>query len=52
MNARRNWLCISDINTVPNAPRDIEAEQEENLQAAIGLTLWAALDEVENAPRP
>lgn len=41
-------LSIPDLPDRPHQV-DIETEQLENLQAAIGLTLWAALDEVEHA---
>jgi hypothetical protein len=44
---RPTYLLIEDIDDAPNPPRNIEEEQRDNLQAALGLTLWAALCEME-----
>ncbi len=45
---RPTYLCIEDIEDAPNPPRDLEGEQEENLQAALGGVLWAILCQKED----
>ncbi len=44
---RPTYLLIEDLPDVPNEPRDLEGEQEANMIAGIGLTLWAMLIEME-----
>jgi hypothetical protein len=39
------YLYIEDLPDAPNPPRDLEGEQEERLQTALGLTLWAWLED-------
>ncbi len=48
MKSRPTYLLIEDLPDVPNEPRDLEAEQEENLQAALGGVLWAILCQMED----
>ncbi len=45
---RPTYLCIEDIEDAPNPPRDVEGEQEANMIAGIGLTLWAWLETKED----
>lgn len=42
---RPTYLCIEDIEDAPNPPRDLKQEQKDNLQAALGLALWADLEQ-------
>jgi hypothetical protein len=42
---RQTYLCIEDLPDAPNPARDLEGEQKERLQATIGLTLWAWLED-------
>ncbi len=42
---RPTYLLIEDLPDTENPPRDVEQEQESNMIAGIGLTLWAWLEE-------
>lgn len=45
---RPTYLLIEDLPDTENPPRDVEGEQEANMIAGIGLTLWAILCEMED----
>ena len=48
MSVQRNtYLCIEDIPDTPNAPVDIEGEQEQALIERIGLAMWGHLQQRE-----
>ena len=42
------WTLLEDLPDTENPPRDVEGEQEANMIAGIGLTLWAMLTEMED----
>ena len=45
---RPTYLCIEDIDDVPNPPCDVEGMQEEGMKSALGLPLWTELEDREN----